>query len=83
MEMGGLGQEVTQGVAAAMKKRPPPFEEGTLLEKGKDPKLHYPQSLMEIETSLKHSKETVSYTSWPDQMNFDQKERRYPGCYHS
>jgi len=49
LEMGDLDQEVTQEVIAVMKKQPPLFEEDTLLEKGKDQRLHYQQSLMETE----------------------------------
>ena len=49
LEIRGLDQEVTQGVITVMKKQPPQSKEDTLSEKGRDPRLHYQQSLMETE----------------------------------
>ena len=51
MEMGGLDQEVTQGVAVVMRKQPPQFGEDIPSEKGRDLKSHYPQSSMGTEIS--------------------------------
>ena len=50
LETRGLEQEVTQEAMIVMRRQPPQFRKDTLLEKGKDLKLHYPQSSMETET---------------------------------
>ena len=51
LEMRDQGQEVTQEVITVMKKQLPLSKEDILLEKERDPKLHYQPSLMEIESS--------------------------------